>query len=398
MERKSHHRVECPQAPDRTKGLRRVVRSTLAGQLTSEIRAAILDGQFPAGGQLNEMALAGQFGVSRGPVREAIQRLVQEGLLRAEPHRGVFVLDLADDDVVDIYFTRKSLEIAAIRRVMTEPRRTALARELRELTDRMAVLLGTGDWAEIADLDLHYHRRIVEEARSERLSRSYDTLQAETRLCLRLMMAGYRQNRALIEEHERLARFIGDGTPDETEAEMDAHFGDPVRILERGRAAMREAPDLRASAARRNPRDRLDLEGEAREPRHPDGGPVRVGRRADHPVAHPHHRVELRLRVGVEGRDVDHVVEGAARRIQHGVEPREGAGDLRLEIRLGRAVLAAADLAGDEQQVAGADRRRVAVLVVERLRPGGTIASRVERVCAMDCSSGPRFGIRAVCD
>ena len=71
------------------------------------------------------------------------------------------------------------------------------------------------------------------------------------------MMAGYRQNRALIEEHERLARFIGDGHPDETEAEMDAHFGDPVRILERGRAAMREAPDLpglsRAPESARSP-------------------------------------------------------------------------------------------------------------------------------------------------
>jgi len=229
----------APEAPGRTKGLRRVVRNTLAGQLTSEIRAAILDGHFPAGGQLNEMALATQFGVSRGPVREAIQRLVQEGLLRAEPHRGVFVVDLATGDIVDIYFTRKSLEIAAIRRVMAGPGRAVLARELMGLTDRMAVLLGAGDWAEIADLDLRYHQRIVEEARSERLSRSYDTLQAETRLCLRLMMAGYRQNRALVEEHERLAHFIGHGHPDETEAEMDEHFGDPVRILERGRMAMR---------------------------------------------------------------------------------------------------------------------------------------------------------------
>ena len=40
---------------------------------------------------MHEVELAESFGVSRGPVREALQRLIQEGLLRAEPHRGVFV-------------------------------------------------------------------------------------------------------------------------------------------------------------------------------------------------------------------------------------------------------------------------------------------------------------------
>ncbi len=231
-----------PKPNDAPRGAGRVVRNTLASQITAEIRALILDGAFPAGSQLNEFALATQFDVSRGPVREAFQRLIQEGLLRSEPHRGVFVPDLGTSDIVDIYFTRKSLEIAAIRRVMAGPERRRLSQELQGLTNEMAERLAKGEWREIADLDLHYHLRIVEEARSERLSRSYRTLQAETRLCLRIMMAGYRQNRALIEEHERLAAFIGQGDPRDVEEEMDTHFGDPVRILARAKAALRDHP------------------------------------------------------------------------------------------------------------------------------------------------------------
>ena len=51
----------------------------------------------------------------------ALQRLIQEGLLRSEPHRGVFVPELTDGDLQDIYFVRKSLELVALRRVMALP-------------------------------------------------------------------------------------------------------------------------------------------------------------------------------------------------------------------------------------------------------------------------------------
>ena len=60
-------------------------------------------------------SFAASFGVSRGPVREAIQRLIQEGLLRSEPHRGVFLPVLTVEDIEDIYLTREALESTALR-------------------------------------------------------------------------------------------------------------------------------------------------------------------------------------------------------------------------------------------------------------------------------------------
>lgn len=68
----------------------------------------------------------------------------------------------------------------------------------------------------------------------------------------------------------------------------------------------------------------------------------------------------------MEADHVDHVVEAGAGRLQHGVEIVEGEFHLFGEIRLGRAVGAAADLARNEQQVAGADRWRMAVQLIQR--------------------------------
>ena len=68
-----------------------VARQSTAELIADQMRSAIMYGVFAPGTQLGEAELAARFGVSRGPLREAMQRLVQEGLLRGERHRGLFV-------------------------------------------------------------------------------------------------------------------------------------------------------------------------------------------------------------------------------------------------------------------------------------------------------------------
>src|SRR5580765_933753 len=80
----------------------RISRVTFASMVGERVRSNIIDGTLPPGSQLNEVELASSFGVSRGPVREALQRLIQEGLLRSEPHRGVFVPVMTDEDIDDV--------------------------------------------------------------------------------------------------------------------------------------------------------------------------------------------------------------------------------------------------------------------------------------------------------
>ena len=83
---------------------------TLSGQTTTALREAIISGQIPAGEKLNEPRLAEQFKVSRGPLREAIRRLVAMRLVRHVPHQGATVVTLELDSIMELYDVREALE------------------------------------------------------------------------------------------------------------------------------------------------------------------------------------------------------------------------------------------------------------------------------------------------
>lgn len=129
-----------------TTTVKRLSRATLAAQVAEQLRAGILDGSFGPGAQLNEAELAEQFAISRGPVREGLQRLIQEGLLRSEPHRGVFVPVLSEQDLIDVYFAREAVESAAIRRIMAAASTSAVD-ALTPVVDEMTAAAAAGRWA-----------------------------------------------------------------------------------------------------------------------------------------------------------------------------------------------------------------------------------------------------------
>ncbi|MCR9071309.1 MAG: GntR family transcriptional regulator [Alphaproteobacteria bacterium] len=210
-----------------------IERLTLSTLVAERLRGDILAGTYLPGQQLHEVELALALGVSRGPLREAMQRLVQEGLLTSIPHRGVFVVDLSEDDLRDVFFVRASLEEAAVRRIVSGGTRSATAKLLHGIADRMDKAMRAGDSAVGGDLDFAFHRTLVDGAGSARLSRTYATVQAETRLCLHRLMGGYRRRADLALEHVRLADLIASAPLDAVLEELHRHFGDPAATLRR---------------------------------------------------------------------------------------------------------------------------------------------------------------------
>ena len=223
-------------------GPRPVSRSTLSEQVTEQLREAILAGIYSQGTQLNEAELARQFGVSRGPLREAMQRLIQEGLLYSKPHHGVFIPELTDKDLEDIYFAREAIETAALRRVMMSGKAVEVAKILSRHIDNMVTAMAEDNWAAVVDHDLSFHMQLVNSAGSDRLSRLYAVLIAETRLCLHMLVSGYPGRKDFIEEHVALTdRLAAEDTPGALRA-IRKHLHEPLKSLARQRKEKESLP------------------------------------------------------------------------------------------------------------------------------------------------------------
>jgi DNA-binding GntR family transcriptional regulator len=167
--------------------------------VAARIRAGIFAHRFPPDSQLNEVELAHELSVSRGPIREAFARLVHEGLLRRERNRGVFVVTLDDESIRDAYFTREVIEREAAVRVAEQAEPAAIA-ELEAVLAELAAAVD-GDWSDLVVRDLEFHRCLVRVAGSERLFRAFEPLYAETRLCLAYLEAHYDDRSMVLAEH-----------------------------------------------------------------------------------------------------------------------------------------------------------------------------------------------------
>ena len=96
-------------------GIRPPMRRGLTEQVADSIRQAIFSGSFELGDRLNEADIADRLNVSRGPVREALAQLKQEGIVTMSWHRGAYIMELSAVDVSELYSLRTVLEVFAIR-------------------------------------------------------------------------------------------------------------------------------------------------------------------------------------------------------------------------------------------------------------------------------------------
>ncbi|WP_338749046.1 GntR family transcriptional regulator [Janibacter alittae] len=211
--------------------LKPVRRRSTVEHIAGELRAAIMSGSLEPGDQLGEADLAERFSVSRGPLREAMQRLVSEGVLEAIANRGVFVAELTLDDVRDVYRTRSVIERGAIEVVLRQRRREQLHRAVQPSIARMRRAATRADGPGVSDADQAFHEALVECSHSPRLIRAMRTLLVETRLCLGELRTTYPDLDTQVHEHEALARAFLDDSPAAVKAALLAHLDDAVDRL-----------------------------------------------------------------------------------------------------------------------------------------------------------------------
>jgi DNA-binding GntR family transcriptional regulator len=158
----------------------RTQRRSTATRVSETLRDFIIHGELRPGTPLREQSLGQALDVSRNTVREALRLLDHEGLVDYHIHRGVAVRRLSEADVRDLYRTREALELVAIEHIVTAP--LEALEEIAQTVDNAERAAATGDWKEVATLDILFHQQIVQLIGSERIAAFFRRIVAELRL------------------------------------------------------------------------------------------------------------------------------------------------------------------------------------------------------------------------
>jgi DNA-binding GntR family transcriptional regulator len=143
---------------------------TIADQIFAEIRQEIVEGRIPQGSKISEPELARRYGISRGPLREAMRRLESSNLVSRRANVGARVITLSSEQLLEIYHVREALEGMAAR-LAAERMPEAEVEELQSLLEehRRQVELEQGRAYFQREGDLDFHYRIVRGSHNDRL-------------------------------------------------------------------------------------------------------------------------------------------------------------------------------------------------------------------------------------
>jgi DNA-binding GntR family transcriptional regulator len=215
----------------------RLQRESTAEQVAGLLREQILTGRMEPDAHLRESAVSDALGVSRNTVREAIQMLVSQGLVKRSMHRGAFVARLTPEDVRDLYRVRRLVELAA---TADAAKPGADLSALQDAVAALAAVADQGDLAGIVEQDLRFHLGLVETTRSPRLKSLWESAEGETRLCLTVIDAAYVEPQQLVAEHRELLDALRAHDEERSRALLRAHLDEAensiVEMLQRREA------------------------------------------------------------------------------------------------------------------------------------------------------------------
>ena len=172
-------------------------------------------------------------------MREALQRLCQEGILVSRRNRGVFVLDLSEKDIKEIYDVREAVEAACAHMLLKGDKQLVkkTSHALKGIIARMAKNVAASDWQALSKLDLDFHTAFVEGTGNSRMIRIYETLAAESRMCIMHLELAYPRVDVLVTEHQRLLDLLEAGDEVALQQAIRTHMQGAVEDL----AVSREA-------------------------------------------------------------------------------------------------------------------------------------------------------------
>jgi DNA-binding GntR family transcriptional regulator len=224
------------QKPKAVKKVRRTADS--GGKAYEAIRRQLVEFKLKPDERINEMALAKTLGVSRTPIREALNRLASEGFIALIPNRGYFFKALDIDALIDLYELRAIIECGAFALMCERASDSELAR-LEAYWDKAKVNYTARDPDEILGLDEGFHLLIAELSGNPEIVNQLMAINARIRFIRRIQIQHKSHDENFVGAHQKI---------------VDAAL---LRNIAHGTVLLKEHLEMTASAAQRALKDAL---------------------------------------------------------------------------------------------------------------------------------------------
>lgn len=208
--------------------------ASLGEAIASELRLQIISGTIKRGEVISENRIAGEFGTSRSPVREAMKTLSSEGLIQLE-RMGAVVMGLSLKDVEELYDVRYLIESFVQGEVFAR-QQPELIRQLRQIVDRMELAAKHVDPIEYSYQDLTFHERIITEANHKRIMHLWKSIRPIVMTVMlittrQVFSGGASKLRYVTDKHIRLIQEMESLDQDRIQTAVQQYFDDSRRTL-----------------------------------------------------------------------------------------------------------------------------------------------------------------------
>jgi DNA-binding GntR family transcriptional regulator len=215
----------------------------LSVDLFSKLREDILSEILKSGEKLTEQRICDMYRVSRTPVREALKRLENEGLIEMIPHRGAFVRGLSEQDMEDMFALRKIYELQAARWAIDRITKDELD-NLEEIFEFMEFYTQRQDTKRMMDINSNFHQLIYSASRNRILQQVLSSYQVYIKYSSRTKAYEGNDLPAILSEHGAIFAAFKAGDADAGERAMLRHIDGSMARALRGAAASKAPKGL----------------------------------------------------------------------------------------------------------------------------------------------------------
>jgi len=213
---------------------------SIAAQAHAQLRHQILTIQLQPNEALSEKELSLRLGVSRTPVREALIRLAEEGLVDIFPQRGTFVAPIRVSEVMEARFIREALEVTIVELIAGQGAEDLLP-QLYELVERQEAAVASGETSAFMPLDEDFHRAMSRSASLPRAWKVIHNVKGQLDRVRYLSLPDPEHLKVLISQHRQIVEAIRLRDPDLAASHMRGHLQEVFKTI---RPLLRERPDL----------------------------------------------------------------------------------------------------------------------------------------------------------